>query len=85
MGGLKEASVLWGGPGLLSPSRRRNREWQCRTRETREEESFRSRAFKGTGKTPLSGGPLGLPLAWVQRDQAEEREWHEEGWGRDVT
>lgn len=34
---------------------------------------------------PLLGRPLGFLPAWVQEDQADRSEWHEVGWGSDVT
>lgn len=49
-----------------------------------EDKSFQSHDSMGTGM-PLLGWALGLPPAWGEGAQAEGPQWHEEGWGSDVT
>lgn len=44
---LKEVSVLWVGASLLSPSQKEEQGWQCRIRETLEDD--KPCGFKGTG------------------------------------
>lgn len=84
-GGLKEASGLWVGPGLLSPSQEEEQRVAVQDEGDTGGGVISVSCFQGDREMPLSGRPLGLPLAWGQRDQAEEPEWREEGWGRDVT